>query len=583
MQCPSCRTENPETARFCHQCGASLAAPRELEGERKQATILFADVVGSTATAERLDPEAWTETMNGAFGFMIEAVTRYGGTVGRLMGDGVPARLQGMAQPNTVLIGPETGELLRHRFELEPQGEVVGQGRSAPVELHRVLGVRDAAGRTHGPERGVSPLVGRERERAEAERRLDALAAGRGGALVVVGDAGVGKSRLVAELRARAEGASLRWLEGRAVSYAASVLYYPWRQVLLAGIDAAEGDAPAHVRQRLADAVRGHGAVTADDLPFLEAVLAVDTAEDRERLATLSGDALVERIGGAVRACVTSLAGRRPMALVFDDLHWADPATVALLDAVTGAVREAPLLLVLVARPMRDAAAWPLLERVGAALGPLATTLALEPLGGDDAAALLAQLLGADGLPEEVRALILQKTDGNPLFLEEVVRSLIESGQVVRDDGRWRAAASIRDVKVPDSLAGLLSARIDRLPDPARRVAQTASVIGRAFARGVLVSVIDEAPAKERLADVPRHLATLEAQDARRVGDAYGAATIADQLADVHLRLGRHERALTYLDPAIAFYRDRGMAPALARSLGRETEARLALQRVKEA
>jgi class 3 adenylate cyclase/tetratricopeptide (TPR) repeat protein len=581
MQCPSCTTENPDAARFCHQCGAALAAPRDREGERKQATVLFADVVGSTAAAEHLDPEAWTECMNGAFAFMIEAVTHYGGTIGRLMGDGVlalfgapvaheddaeravlaalriraaalgyaeeverrhglafavrvgvntglsvltvvgdganaeytamgdavnlAARLQALAEPNTVLIGPETFDRVRHRFEVEPRGATVVRGRSAAVELFRVTGVRTGSGRRRGSD-DAAPLVGRDRERRLSERRLDDLRGGRGGILVVVGEAGVGKSRLVAELAARATDASMRWLEGRGVSYADAVPYHPWRQVLLAAIGADDAEPGAALRRRLAEATMG-GPVEPEDRPYLELVLGIDAAGERDRWGT--GDEIVERIGRAVLRCVTAWATAAPTVLVFDDLHWADGATVALIDAVSRAVHDVPLLLVLEARPIRESPAWPLLERIGAMPGDRATTIGLQPLDTTDAGELLDHLLGVDALAEATRALILRKTDGNPLFLEEVVRSLIDTGQVVRDGSAWRVAVPIDDVAVPESLAGLLGARIDRLPRGARRIALTASVVGRTFAHAVLAAVVAEGPPEERPADVARSLAIL--------------------------------------------------------------------------
>jgi class 3 adenylate cyclase/tetratricopeptide (TPR) repeat protein len=592
MQCPSCRTDNPDSARFCFNCGATLSPPRPVEGERRLVSVLFADVVGSTTVAERLDPEVWAEVMNGAFAFMNAAVTRYGGTVGRLMGDGVlaffgapvaheddaeravlagldiaraaaaygtdlearnglpfavrvgvntgltvltvvgddakaeytamgdaanvAARLQALARPNSVLIGPDTLALVKHAFEVTSHGEVGVAGRSAPVVAFEVVGLRSVPGRARGLEGVRSPLVGRDAELEAARRSLARLPQGHGGVLVVVGEAGLGKSRLVAELREDPTAPDLRWLEGRAPSYARAVPYYPMRQVILASIEASESDPPDTMRRRLEDAARRFPDLPSGDVTFLEAVLAVEDAASREALAAVPDHELVVRIADATVRYAHALARERPTVIVFEDLHWSDPATVGLLAALAELVTRAPLLIVCVTRPERDTQAWAVLAAARTALSDRYLELALGPLANEAASRLLDNLLDVDGLSVPLRDIILQKSDGNPFFIEEVVRSLIDAGHVVREGERWRAEASLETVTIPDTLIGLLSARIDRLPDDTRRVAQTAAVIGRAFTRSLLEAVIAASPPAERTGDVSPHLATLLAEELLR-------------------------------------------------------------------
>ncbi len=593
--CPICSTENPDHSRFCNRCGGSLDAPRPVEGERKLTSVLFADVVRSTALAERLDPEDWAAIMNGGFGFMNAAVTRFGGTVARLMGDAVlalfgapvaheddaeravraglalldsaaeygemverrygvefrvrvginsgtsvlaymgdevkaeytamgdtanvAARLQSLASPGTLLISGETRRLVRGLFELEPRGVVELKGKQEAVETFAVLGAKARPGKTRGLEgEGLaSPLVGREAELSALAEALEGLGRGAGSVVAVVGEAGIGKSRLMAEVRSGAGAAGVAWYEGRAVSYGQSLAYQPWQQLGREMIGAGDMEGPAVVRERL-EAFVDRLSLDPSALPVMETLLAVETPAARKALGELEGGALVERIAdvviGALRAVMREGSGPqgdtgRPHVLVFDDLHWADGASLELIGQVATIAASEPLLLVCVLRPDRQAPSWGLLDRLAGSLGSRYARLDLQPLDGARAGELLGNLLHIEALPGSVRELILRRSDGNPFFLEEVLRSLIESGHVVREDGHWRATREITSVAIPQTLAGVLSARIDRLPDATKRVAQTAAVLGRTFFYRALASVCRAAPPPDRIENVDPHLGTL--------------------------------------------------------------------------
>ncbi len=601
MTCPRCRHINPGGARFCSNCGTPLApaasAPSlPAPGERKLVTVLFADVVDSTRLAERAGAEEWAEIMNGAFAFMNAAVTGYGGTVGRLMGDailaffGAPlaheddaeravraalelrekaeeygeklrethpslfrggggfavrvginsglsvlatvgdeikaeytamgdtanlaARIQGLAAPGTVLIGQDSYALVRHAFEIAPLGIREVKGRDAPIAVYEVLGLSSSPTRRRGIEGLVSPLVGRDAEMARLRERLAWLAEGRGGFVAIVGEAGLGKSRLVAELRQRA-GASgePRWIEGRALSYAQAVPFFPWRGVILSALGATDSDPPEAVRQRFREQVSGPGGIGYEHRPYLEVLLAVEDEATDAEIGELDGGALGSRITAAATAYLRWLASAGPLVVVFEDMHWADLASVELLVSISEHLSDVPLLVVSAMRADRQAPSWNMLDAARQRAGDGFLDIRLEPLNEAGAKELLANLLVVRDLPKATSDLILSRSDGNPFYLEEVLRSLIDSGHIFREGALWRARSDIVDVAIPDTLSGVLSARIDRLPEQTRQVAQTAAVIGRTFGRAVLSSVLEEDPVGGLVGELMPHLDTLTLEE----------------------------------------------------------------------
>src|SRR5688572_14531547 len=350
MNCPNCRTENPEAANFCMNCGSRLAVqdesaaeksqfklyrylPQELitklesarsrnsmVGERRVITMLFCDVKGSTAAAEKVDPETWTEVMNGVFEVMIRPIYRYEGLVPRLMGDailaffGAPiaheddpqravlasleiqeeikpyaeeirikhglefglrvgintglvvvgeigsdlrmeytaigdainlaARMEQTAQVGTIQISEETYKSVAPFFDVEPLGEVEVKGKSAPIKTYRVLGVKSTPGQLRGLEGLNSPLVGRESQLELLNVKVEDLRNKKGAVVAVVGEAGLGKSTLIAEIKKTHNGSRLNWLKGDSLSYTRSISYYPWRRIIRQAVDARDDDSP---------------------------------------------------------------------------------------------------------------------------------------------------------------------------------------------------------------------------------------------------------------------------------------------------------------------------------------------------
>jgi class 3 adenylate cyclase/tetratricopeptide (TPR) repeat protein len=432
------------------------------------------------------------------------------------MGDttNIAARLQSAAAPGTVLISADTHHLVKQLFEFQPRGATTVKGKSAPVETYEVLSVRAVPGKVRGLEgEGLtSPLVGRDAELKLVNEKLEELRDGRGSFVAVLGEAGLGKSRLLAEVRTSARDDSrphVGWLEGRSLSYEQAVTYYPWREVIRGAIHAGEGEAPEVVRERLR-CDRDCCAMPGGDVQFLEVMLSVESDATLEALTDLAGDALVQYITDAIRGYLCVRADRKPTVIVLDDLHWADSASLDLLLQVTELVEDWPILIICLLRPDKDAPSWSAIERASSELGDRFTAVFLEPLDAANSQELLGNLLHIEDLPESVRTLILDKAEGNPFFVEEVIRTLIDSEYIVRENNHWRATREIVKVTIPDTLSGVLSARIDRLPESTKQVAQTAAVLGRIFAQRALATACGEAaPEPERIDDIGLHLGVL--------------------------------------------------------------------------
>jgi ABC-type oligopeptide transport system substrate-binding subunit/class 3 adenylate cyclase len=539
--------------------------------ERKVVTALFADVVGSTALAERLDPEDVKLIVGEAVARIVGEVEALGGHVKDLAGDGVltffgapttreddaeravlaglrvvaeledygrevlrgwgvegfgvrvgaatgrvvlgevgagerveyaafgdtvnvAARLQSAATPGSVLVDEETHHAVEQLFVWgEPLAfELKGKAHAArawPVSAVRV-GAR--------PHRGLpgtqARLVGRGRELGAGREALDALSSGRGGVLVVSGEAGIGKTRLLAELQALAELEGMRWLEGRCVSYGESLPYWPFRDLLRgdwigAGADEAELRVRVGLRRRL-EQLGGN----ADELyPYLGTLLDVALEHDvAAHTAELSPEALQWRTFEVVGHLFERLADEAPLIVAIEDVHWADSTSVLLLEQLLGLAESSPVLLVLSLRPEHDHVSWGLREHARREFPHLVRELDLGPLG-DAEGELLAALVGQGTLPPELERRVLEAAEGNPFFLEELVRSLADVGALVHADGRWRFDHDV-EVEVPQTVEKVILARLDRLSPASHRVVTAASALGRRFALPLLEGVLEEQP-----------------------------------------------------------------------------------------
>jgi class 3 adenylate cyclase len=392
----------------------------------------------------------------------------------------VAARLQAVAAPGTIAVGEATARLLAHRFVLESLGEVTVKGRAQAVSAWRLVRVQ-AGTRAPAP----TPLVGRESEVGRLRGAVDELREGRGQVVLLMGDAGMGKTRLLSELGTIA-GDGVLWLEGQCRSYGSELLYRPFAEMLRAWLGAEEGEAEVSVRTKLRAKVGSLQSLEAREvLPQLGRLLGVRVeSEDTARPGEASPEEGAAEIRKAYCAWIEALAAQRGVVMAIDDLHWADPSTRELAEALLEATDRAPLLLAVAFRAdlPSEGSRFRLhaLEHyshrgVELAVGPLTPAAAEELLG----------MLMPEGLEDAARAEIVARAEGNPLYLEELLRSLIEGGGLERRNRAWGLTVTPAAV-LPPALESLLVARIDHLPEGPRRLAQIAAVVGRTFPARVL-------------------------------------------------------------------------------------------------
>ena len=559
-----------------HLADKILTAVGALEGERKQVTVLFVDVAGFTSLSERLDPEEVHRLMSRAFDLMLAEVHRYEGTVNQFLGDGimaifgapiahedhavravhaalgiaraleayqaelrprgirfrarqglntglvvvgsigsdlrmdytavgdatnVAARMQQAGEPGRVTISEATHRLVRGYFETRALGELPVKGRAEPIAAWEVVTARESRTRLDvEADRGLTPLVGRDRE---LDQMLDAFAradSGEGQVVLVVGDPGIGKSRLLLELRSRLGHAA--WHEGHCLSFGKAMAFHPLVDLIRRWFGVEEGDDETAIATKLE---RGIGAIGADLgplIPYLRALLSIDPGDEAVRAMSPA-----ERHGETfetLRRLLARAAERQPQVVVIEDLHWIDSASERFLATLVDSVPAARAMLIFTYRPgyvntLGDRSYF--------------TRIAPAPLSADDSASMAAAILGADSLPGELRALVAGRAEGNPFYVEELTKSLEESGALRRVSGRLGLARPVSEIDVPDTIQDVIAARIDRLPEAPKQTLQLASVIGREFARRLVDRL---SGIRERNEEFLRELTALELIRERR-------------------------------------------------------------------
>jgi class 3 adenylate cyclase/tetratricopeptide (TPR) repeat protein len=529
---------------------------RAMEGERRTVTMLFCDIVGSTAIAEQLDPEEWTEIMNGAFESLIAPVYRYEGTLARLMGDAVfalfgapiaheddparavaagldivegiatyreklrgdrdlelnvrvgintgpvvvgevgsdlrleytamgdavnvAARMEQTAEPGTVQVTADTYHLVEPFFDMTSRGEIEVKGKRDPVAAYRVRGRKEGVA---GARRvtAAAPLVGREDEVAALRRGVDEVLEGRGQMVSLIGEAGLGKSRLIEETRrywsARgraSQGAGdIRhlWEAWQCVSYDTARPYAQYRRMVASIAGIGDADPPHVVRVKLEQTIPADGPEWREPhLRVWRSLFGVTESGEEQ----LEGEAFRRAIFDMVPASTRAL-GSEPRLFVFEDLHWCDEASTDLLIETAKLADELPFLFLFAYRPDRRAPSWRLKQWLETEYPHRSTEIALSPLSPEDSGALIDALLPQRS--DDVRAGILARTEGNPLFVEELAAT-------VTDQGSGDA--------IPATLQALFTARLDALDAESRRTLQLASVIGRSFTEPLLEAVASD-------------------------------------------------------------------------------------------
>ncbi|HTP06709.1 MAG TPA: tetratricopeptide repeat protein [Anaerolineae bacterium] len=407
-----------------------------------------------------------------------------------VMGDDVnlAARLMSAAPQNELLLSETIQRKVSAFFELANRGTVKVKGKAHPVPIFSIVGRRAQPEPVRGIRGLSSPLVGREREtHIMREIALD-LQNGRGGIVSIIGEAGLGKSRLVNELHA--EQVDFNWLEGHCLSYTQNVSYSAFIEVMRGALSLFESDSDAERWAKLRHAIDEllPGDLGDDVLPYLAHFLNLPLEGNlAERVAYLEGEALQRQVIRAVAVFVEKLAQQKPLVLMFDDLHWADSASLTLLERLLALPDRAPLLIGLLYRPDRSHGCWALGQTAARNYPHRYTEITLKPLDvttGEDLQ-MVRHLLSIAAVPETL-AQIIARAEGNPFYIEEIIRALIDAQAIVQRDQQWHISEALNLEAVPDSLQGIIMARIDRLLDEARRALQVASVVGRSFRYQVL-------------------------------------------------------------------------------------------------
>jgi class 3 adenylate cyclase len=388
----------------------------------------------------------------------------------------VAARLQSAAEPGAILVGEATARHLGRTFALASMGDFTVKGRAEPVPAWRLEGM---AGRAD--DRTLSPMVDREVERDRLGTVLRDLIAGRGQVLLLVGDTGLGKSRLLGELRREAAGA-VSWLEGACLSWEPNATSGPFVQILRRWLGLAESDREVAIRTRLR-ARLGHLSVPATVAPTLGRLLSVRPDGDLQaELDAMAPADLFARIRTDYVHWIEALAARGPVVLAVEDVQWADPSARELLSDILEATDRGPFLLAATLRPDPASEGWKFRLRAQSDFSHRLVDLSLGPLP-DAAVEKMAASMIPFGLDSETKREIVARAEGNPLYVEQLIQALVEQG-AGRRGGTWTLSLTAADL--PPALEALLVARIDRLPEGPRRLAQVAAVVGRTFPVRVL-------------------------------------------------------------------------------------------------
>lgn len=387
------------------------------------------------------------------------------------------ARLQTAAHPGEILISDATARLTASLFNFGTRRKVSLKGFSDQNWAVPLLGERDTVGRR--PMRSTAKtFVGRESELGALRSRLDHLAHGLGGILTIWGEAGIGKSRLMAESR-RQSPTSIRWFESRAVSYAQQTPYSIIAQLIRRAAGITEETTDRSARDKLhAMIFEVCGEDQVDSVyPFIATILGMQLdTEGFQR--EVSGETLQREIFRALGTLVSAAAEQSPLVLVFEDLHWSDGASIAAIDNLLPLAESHSVLFLLVARPDPAEPSWMLRHKIETIYPHLHMKLELQPLSAGGSSELAMNLLQADHLPIELQELVFNKAEGIPLFVEELTRSLVEQGLLVRDDAGWRLTVPPDDMQVPDTVQGIIQARFDRLDVDLKDTLRAAAVLG---------------------------------------------------------------------------------------------------------
>ena len=582
IKCEICGFENPSIHFYCGRCGNGLGAYNQtdtslisapIEGERKQVTIIFADISGFTALNDAAKSPAEVEQVvrliNVCLQELSEAIFEFDGYIDKYIGDAIMAvfgapraheddperalraalsmqerlekfnqsppmplpeplgihmgintgtviaglvgtdrkrsytvmgdavnvasRLESVSERGECLISETTYALTRHLFKFEERSPVTVKGKREPLIIYELKGVGGAR-----PRSSAMPVIGREYEIEALVGQYNKIYQGQGGMVVVSGDTGLGKSRLIAEFTKqvgeKTDSVKAQWLFGRGLSYRQSFKNRLFVDIIHSYLELPENPDDTLVKLRLEEmGEKLFGRRKDDVVPYLITMLGLSLDEERAAVLPLNDpQVLQQRTYLALGEWVEALAAQQPLVMVFEDLHWADPSSVDLIRFLSTHTIYHPILMVCVTRPERESCFWQAKTQIAIDFPDHFTELILWPLTDEESRRVIQHLLKVEQVPIGLEDLLLSRAEGNPLFLEEVLRSLMEEGTLAQTDGHWQITRAVTDIDIPNTLQGVLTARIDRLPEEVKRVLQVAAVIGRYFSRSVLAPIVNQ-------------------------------------------------------------------------------------------
>jgi predicted ATPase/class 3 adenylate cyclase len=623
MRCPKCQIENPETRKFCSECGAKLLLtcpqcgsenlpkdkfcgecghdlthpsepirkelsfdeklakiqrylPKDLtqkilaqrdkiEGERKQVTVMFCDMEGFTSLTEKLGSEQMYSLMDEVYEILIHKVHDYEGTVNELTGDGIVAlfgapialedapqrairsalaihreinrfseqlksekkmpsikmrigihtgpvivgtlgndlrvefkavgdtvnlasRMEGLADPGTTYVTEETFKLTEGFFRFEALGEKRLRGKEEPVKVYQVIA--PSTRRTKfdvSAERGLTPFIGRERELELLLDGFQRAKAGKGQAFSIISEAGVGKSRLLYEFRKAVANEDINFLEGKCLSYSRGVAYHPVIDILKSNFDIQEGEGDQGIREKVKRGLELMGVDEPSTLPYLLELLSVrDSGVDK---IPMSPEAKKDRISEAIKRIVLKGSELRPLIIAFEDLHWIDKSSEDVVRRHLEIIPGSRVLLIFTYRP-EFVHTW--------GSKSYHNQLTLHRLSNRESLEMVTHLLGTKDIEKHLEELILEKTEGVPFFIEQFIKSLRDLKIIEKKENTFRLSKDIQHLNIPSTIQDVIMARVDSLPERAKEVLQTGSVIEREFSYP-LISRVTGLPEKELL------------------------------------------------------------------------------------
>lgn len=585
--CGSCGTELSPSAKFCSECGkpaqaarveeqtsgakgtAGPAASDDSTAERRQLTVMFCDIVGSTELSERLDPEILREVVRHYHDTAGRVIGRYEGHNAQYLGDGllvyfgypvahdddaeravragreiitalskmnerleeqhqtiisvrvgihtgpvvvgavgyggrqetlalgsttnIAARLEAVAEPNTVLVSEATLRLIPGLFVTEEVPVPPLKGVTSPIRAYAVKHPSGVGSQLADTKR-LTPLVGRELEVGLCLDRWEMVQDGAGQALLLSGDAGIGKSRLLVVLRERLASTPHTWLECRGSYYMRQTAFQPVTELLEQAVGFQASDTTETKLERLRKGLEITGVCVADALPLLAGLLALPLPDGYASVATVASEKQRRETIAALVGWIHAIAANQPVVLIVEDLHWCDPSTIEFLGILIEQIEASRVMVVVASRPEAQLP-WP--SRTNQ------TPVVLSPLRRSQVAAMITSVAGGRSVPSDMVDFIVDKAGGIPLYVEEITKMMIESEQVNLVNGRYELIGEIETLAIPTTLKDSLMARLDSRAE-AKELAQLAAVIGREFEYSLLeaVTTLEGSDLRRRLAEL---------------------------------------------------------------------------------